>query len=160
ERPQAQPMARLQREGVQVLNPSPASLSEITVEYPYLQDRYEKYRTLMAEPAVIDRRHAQLALFREAEKSYESNTGERVLHWQRGLLARYTRNLALADHTLSAGIFDLTVAARSIVDDNYAWEVWETAGRYPAQKEASDVMTIRISGEEIWMDTKKIRLRR
>ena len=45
----------------------------------------------------------QLALFREAEKSYETNTGERVLHWQRRLLARYTRNLALADHALTRG---------------------------------------------------------
>ena len=93
--------------------------------------------------------------FREAEKSYEANTGERVLHWQRRLLARYTRNLALADHALSAGIFDLTVAARGVVDDNYAWEVWETAGRYPPQKTASDVLTVEISGEEVWLDTEE-----
>src|SRR6266542_1167208 len=107
----------------------------------------------MADAKLIDRRHAQLALFREAEKSYESNTGEHLQHWQRRMLARYTRNLALTDHALSAGIFDLTVAARSIVDDNYAWEVWEMAGRYPAQKTATDVMTVEISGEEVWIDT-------
>jgi hypothetical protein len=160
EQPQVQPLARVRREGVQVLNPSPKSLAEITIEYPFLQDRYEQFRPLMTDANLIDRRHAQLALFREAEKSYESNTGEHVLHWQRRLLARYTRNLALADHGLSAGIFDLTVAARGVVDDNYAWEVWETAGRYAAQKAASDVMTIEISGEEVWLDTKKIRLRR
>ena len=35
-------------------------------------------------------------MFREAEKDYEANTGERIAHWQRRLLARYTRNLALA----------------------------------------------------------------
>ncbi len=160
ERPQAQPMARRRREAVRVLNPTPESLAEITIEYPYLQERYEHFRTLMTDGNLIDRRHAQLALYREAEKSYETNTGERVLHWQRRLLARYSRNLALADHALSAGIFDLTVAARSIVDDNYGWEVWETAGRYSAQKRANDVMNIEISGDEVWMDTKKIRLRR
>jgi hypothetical protein len=160
EQPQVRPMARVRREGVQVLNPSPSSLGEITLEYPFLQDRYEQFRKLMTDANLIDRRHAQLALFREAEKSYESNTGEHVLHWQRRLLARYTRNLALTEHALIADIYDLTVAARSVVDDNYAWEVWETAGRYPAQKESSDVMTIEISGEEVWMDTKKIRLRR
>jgi hypothetical protein len=188
ERPQAQPMARVRREAVRVLNPTPESLAEITVEYPFLQDRYERFRGLITGAqsgqakapapgpasasdavvgqalspahALIDRRHAQLALYREAEKSYESNTGERVLHWQRRLLARYSRNLALADHALSAGIFDLTVAARSIVDDNYAWEVWEPAGRYSHQKRANDVMNIEISGDEVWLDTKKIRLRR
>ncbi len=85
-------------------------------------------------------------MFRDAEKSYEANTGERVAHWQRRLLARYARNLALADHALMPGVFDLTVAARSIVDDNYAWEVWETAGRYPPQKTASDLETVQHLG--------------
>jgi hypothetical protein len=160
EEPQVQPLARVRREGVQVLNPSPQSLAEITIEYPFLQYRYEQFRALATDADLIDRRHAQMALFREAEKAYESNTGEQVLHWQRRLLARYTRNLALTEHALSAGIFDLTVAARGVVDDNYAWEVWETAGKYPPQKEASDVMTVAISGEEVWLDTKKIRLRR
>jgi hypothetical protein len=160
EQPQAQPMSRTRREGVQVVNPHPECLAEITVEYPYLQDRYERFRRLMTDANLIDRRHVQLAVFRDAEKSYETNTGERIAHWQRRLLARYGRNLALADQALIAGLFDLTVAARSIVDDNYAWEVWETAGLYPPQKTASDLVTVKISGEEVWLDTKRIRLRR
>jgi len=160
EEPQAQPLARTRREGVQLVNPHPDCLAEITIEYPYLQYRYEQVRQLMTDANLIDRRHAQLALFRDAEKSYETNTGERVAHWQRRLLARYARNLALADQALMAGVFDLTVAARSIVDDNYGWEVWETAGKYPPQKAASDLTTVQISGEEVWLDTKKIRLRR
>jgi hypothetical protein len=158
--PQAQPMSRLRREGVHVLNPHPESLAEITIEYPYLQHRYEQFRGLLTDANLIDRRHAQFALFHDAEKSYEVSTGERVAHWQRRLLARYARNLALADHGLMPAIFDLTVAARSIVDDNYGWEVWETAGRYPPQKTASDLETVQISGDEVWLDTKRIRLRR
>jgi len=158
--PQAQPMSRLRREGVHVLNPHPESLAEITIEYPYLQHRYEQFRGLLTDANLIDRRHAQFALFHDAEKSYGVSTGERVAHWQRRLLARYARNLALADHGLMPAIFDLTVAARSIVDDNYGWEVWETAGRYPPQKTASDLETVQISGDEVWLDTKRIRLRR
>jgi len=160
EEPQAQPMSKVRREGVQVINPHPDCLAEITIEYPYLQWRYEQFRQLMTDTNLIDRRHAQFALFRDAEKSYEANTGERVAHWQRRLLARYARNLALADSALMPGVFDLAVAARSIVDDNYGWEVWDTAGRYPAQKAASDLVTAKISGEEVWLDTKHIRLRR
>jgi hypothetical protein len=160
ERPQAQPMARVRRHGVQVLNPHPDSLAEITVEYPYLQNRYEEYRALMTEHKLIDRPYAQLALYRDAEKSYEASTGETVAHWQRRLLARYARNLALEGGQLAAGLFDITVAARSVVDDNFAWDVWETAGKYPPQKVASDLMTVEISGDEVWMDTRRIRLRR
>jgi hypothetical protein len=160
EEPQAQPLARLRREGVQLLNPHPESLGEITVEYPYLQWRYEEFRAAMAETNRIDRRHVQLAVLRDAEKEYEAETGERMAHWHRRLLARYTRNLALANHELAAGIFDLTVAARAIVDDNYGWDVWTVAGRYPPQKTEADLPTVQISGDEVWLDTRRIRLRR
>src|SRR5580692_9222553 len=37
EQPQAQPMLRVRRDGVQLVNPHPECLAEITVEYPYLQ---------------------------------------------------------------------------------------------------------------------------
>jgi len=168
ERPQAQPMARRRREGVQLVNPHPGCLAEVTLEYPFLQARYEEYRAALMNAsavtknatAMIDRRHVQLAVFRESEKTYEKSTGERVAHWQRRMLGRFTRNLALASHGLTASLYDLTVAARSIVDDNYAWEVWETAARYPFQREVSDAPTMHISGEEVWLDTRKIRLRR
>ncbi|MBV9505450.1 MAG: hypothetical protein JO323_10670 [Acidobacteriia bacterium] len=160
EEPQAQPLAMTRRQGIQLLNAHPESLAEITAEYPSLQWRYENYRGSGSDKRLIDRRHAQLAVFLEAEKEYEVLTGGNVAHWQRRLLARYTRNLALASNELAAGLFDLTVAARSVVDDNYAWEVWEAAGRYPPQKPASDLETVSIRGEEVWMDTRRIRLRR
>jgi len=160
EEPQAEPFRRVKREGVELFNPHPESLGEIALEYPALQWRYEQFRQLMTDFNLVDRRHAQLAVFRAAEKEYEAATGERVAHWQRRLLARYSRNLALAGHDLTAGIFDLTVAARSVVDDNFAWDVWEAAGRYPPQKLDSDVMTVRVSGDEVWMDTRRMRLRR
>jgi hypothetical protein len=162
--PQAQPMTRnalrTRREEIRVLNPHPDSLAEITVEYPALQWRYESARLLPPDWRRIDRRHAQLAVFREAEKEFEVRTGEKIAHWQRALLARYTRNLALASNDLSAGLFDLTVAARAIADDNYAWEVWEAAGKYPPQKTASDLETVEIRGDEVWLDTRPLRLRR
>ena len=73
--------------------------------------------------AFLDRRN-ELFRHRAADDlilEYEATTGERVTHWQRRLLARYTRNLALAGSELMADIFDLTVAARGIVDDNFAY---------------------------------------
>ena len=160
EKPQAQPLAPTRREQIQLLNAHPESLAEITVEYPALQWKYENFRKLGTDTRLIDRRHAQLAIFREAEKEYEVQTGEHIAHWQRRLLARYTRNLALASQELSAGIFDLTTAARAIADDNYAWEVWEAAGRYPPQKDAAEVPTALIRGEEVWLETRRLRLRR
>lgn len=144
---------------VRLLNPHPGCLAEITVEYPYLQHHYEELRTGSGE--FLDRPRIQFDLLREAEAEYVKNTGDKIEHWQRRLMARYTRNLASVNRDLMAGVFDLAVAARCVVDDNYGWEVWQMANRYPAQKANSDLLeTINLSGEQIWLNTKKLRLRR
>ena len=146
---------------VRLLNPHPDCLAEITVEYPYLQERYERFRLGMNSDALIERPRVQMELLREAEKEYNINTGDKIEHWQRRMLARYTRNLATMSSELVARLFDLTVAARSVVDDNYAYEVWQMANRYPAQQISSELMeTANLSGEEVWINTKKLRLRR
>ena len=158
ERPQAQPMTRERRDGIELLNPHPDCLVEILQEYPALSFRYEQFRGVAA--SAVDRRIEQIALFKEAEKLYEANTGERVHHWQRRMLLRYARNLAHVNQELAASLFDVTVSARSVVDDNYGWEVWTAASIYPPQKEVSDLPTAQLSAEEVWLDTKRLRLRR
>ena len=86
---------------------------------------------------VLDRPRVQLDLLREAEGKYTESTGEKLAHWQRRMIARYTRNLAHISGDLVASVYDLAVAARSVVDDNYGWEVWQMANRYLAQQEVS-----------------------
>ena len=158
--PQDAPSSRKPPE-IRLLNPHPDCLAEITLEYPYLQARYEKFRVDLAPKDLIERPKVQFDLFREAEKDYGKNTGDKIEYWQRRMLARFTRNLASISGDLMAGVFDLTVAARSVVDDNYAYEVWQTANRYSAQKAVSELLeTVNLSGEEIWINTRKLRLRR
>ncbi len=159
EMPQPEPERR-RRENLQLVNAHPECLGEITTEYPFLQERYEMFRVEMRDPAMVDRPRVQMAVFQEAEHAYALNTGEKMHAWQRRLLARYSRNLALTNHHLSAALFDLTIAARSIVDENYAWDVWETASRYSYQQTLSDIETVRISGDEVWLNTRRMRLRR
>jgi hypothetical protein len=158
--PQEEPAKRVKASRVRLVNPDPDCLAEITTEMPYLQQRYELWRIARKEDALIDRQRANFDLLREAEAHYHKNAGDTVVHWQRRLLAKYTRNLARTNHDLVAGLFDLTVAARSIVDDNYGWEVWELANKYPAQQIAPDMETMRIQADDVWLNTKKIRLRR
>jgi hypothetical protein len=160
ETPQDEPNRRQPAE-IRLLNPHPDCLAEITIEYPYLQDRYESFRAQMAPEELVDRPKVQFDLLRDAEAEYVKNAGEKVEYWQRRMMARFTRNLASINGDLVAGVFDLTVAARSVVDDNYAYEVWQMANHYRAQKPASDLLeTVNLSGEEIWLKTKKLRLRR
>ncbi len=145
---------------VRLLNPHPDCLAEITLEYPYLQHRYEFFRIDQRDVDTIDKPRVQYELLREAEAKYSENTGEKLEYWHRRLLAKYTRNLAYLAGELTCRAFDLAVAARSIVDDNYGWEVWQMAGRYPSQHETSELETVNLSGDEIWLNTKRLKIRR
>ena len=163
EAPQAPP-ARAKSDHPDVLNPHPDCLAEITIEYPYLQERYEFFRLAMdkemPDDKKLDRPLVQFELMREAEGKYTESTGEKVAHWQRRMIARFTRNLAHVTGDLLASVYDLAVAARSVVDDNYGWEVWQMANRYLAQQEVSELDTVRLSASEIWINTKRLRIRR
>jgi hypothetical protein len=158
--PQEDPEIGQPKRDVDLINPHPESLGEILIEYPYLQSRYEEYRMLLDDSSIIERPRVQLEVLKHAEKTYEQNTREKLTHWQRRLVARYTRNLAMVSGELTVGVFDLCVAARSIVDDNYGWEVWESANRYAAQKTESDIETVQLSAEEVFFNTKRMKLRR
>ena len=160
ETPQEPPPPRRTQRMVDLVNAHPDCLAEITVEYPFFQHRYEQYRRLMGDETPVDRPWVQIALLREAEAAYEKNTGDKMVHWQRRMIARYTRNLAHLNRDLAASLFDITVAARAIVDDNFAWEVWAAANHYPPQREVSELETVNLSGEEVWIRTRKLRLRR
>jgi hypothetical protein len=158
--PQEDPDIGRARRDVNLVNPHPECLAEILVEYPYLQSRYEEYRMLLDEPNMIDRPRVQLEVLRHAEETYKKNTGEGVKHWHRMQIAKFSRNLAMVEGRLVASVFDLSVAARGVVDDNYGWEVWESANRYPAQQTESDLETLNLSAEEVFFNTRRMRLRR
>ncbi len=162
EKPQEEPPTEaIKQSDIELFNLHPECLAEITTDYPFHQARYEAWRLGGQENNYIDRRQVNFALLKEAELFYEANTGDKVASWHRRLLSRFTRNLAQMEHQLVSGLFDLTSAARSIVDDNYAWEVWELANRYEYQRDQCPGMeTIRISAEEIYLHTRKIKLRR
>jgi hypothetical protein len=160
ETPQEAPAIKRRNPDVRLLNPHPDCLAEITVEFPYLQERYEFFRLDLRNPETLDRPRVQMDLLREAEVKYTASTGDKLAHWQRRMIARYTRNLAHTSNDLTANVYDLAVAARSIVDDNYGWEVWQMANRYLAQHEESNLETARLSAGEIWINTKRLRIRR
>ncbi len=156
----ALPPARLFGYG-DLFNLHPDCLAEVVSEPPYYQELYETARSEGTEIIPVDRPKWQHSLLRDAEKEYEINTGEKVHSWQRRTLAKFTRNLALVDGHLIPGLYDLALGARSVVDDNYAYEVWQMANRFSVQpSEDPPMVTLNLSGEEVWIKTRKIRIRR
>src|SRR4051812_48801011 len=155
----AKPRTRLFR-NQELFNLHPDCLAEVGSEPPFYQEIYERARQNLRE-FVSDRRTWQSALLKDAEREYEITTGETMRSWQRISFARFSRNLAALDGDLLPGTYDLALAARSIVDDNYAYEVWQTANRFSVQQTEDESMeTVNISGEDMWLKTRKLRIRR
>lgn len=143
----------------ELFNLHPECLAEVTSEPPYYQDQYEEQR--LATDIGVDRPQWQSKLLREAEREYTINTGDAIRSWQRLTMARFTRNLAILGGRLLPGPYDLTIGARSVVDDNYAYEVWQMANRFSVQEtEDAELETLNISGDEVWLRTRKLRIRR
>lgn len=144
----------------ELFNLHPDCLAEVVIEAPYYQELYESARDTSLSIA-IDRPRWQMKLLKDAEREYSINTGEKIHSWQRRSIAKFSRNLAMLDAHLVPGIYDLTLAARSIVDDNFAYEVWQMANRFTVQQtEDPPLITLNLSGEEVWIRTRKIRIRR
>lgn len=163
EMPQDEPPAPRTRlfGGAELFNLHPDCLAQVLSEPPFYQGLYEGMR--MAEPPMfrIDRPRWQLTLLRKAEEEYNINTGDKISSWQRRGLAKFTRNMAMLDGHLLPGIYDLALGARSVVDDNFAYEVWQMANRYSVQQtEDPPLETLNLSGEEVWIKTRKMRIRR
>lgn len=109
----------------------------------------------------LDRLRLQVALIAEASRAVEAAAlDERVAPWQRRNLARYCGSLARLSGMLVADLFDLVVAARACVSDNFAFELHRLATSYPWQEDAAiDLPTARIRAEELWEGVRRVRLK-
>ena len=109
---------------------------------------------------LLDRPHWQLQLCARPKRNTPSTPAKNA-----NLAAHHTcQVLPQSGHSrwpLDPGIYDLTLAARSIVDDNYAYEVWQMANRFSEQQtEVPGMETLNLSGDEVWLRTRKLRIRR
>ena len=145
----------------ELCNAHPDCLAEITVEFPFLIERYNRYREdLSAEPQFLDRMKTQLAVLETAEVEFWRAGEGRLDVWQYRQIDKFARNLAQSSGELAADVVDLTLAARGVVNDNYAAHVWQALNLYPAQRVDCGLPALRISGDEIWCRKRRIRLHR
>jgi hypothetical protein len=158
--PQEEPVDVLRRDGLHLANAHPECLAEILSEYPFLQEQYERVRMEPLDGMRLDRLKVQYDLFGATEAVYERETGESVQGWQRRIFARFTRNLAFINRQLTPNLFDLAMAARGTVDDDFAYWLWETANRYPAQRERDRPPTLNLNANDVYLNTRRIQLRR
>ncbi|HEY6007185.1 MAG TPA: hypothetical protein VIU40_02610 [Geobacteraceae bacterium] len=111
------------------------------------------------EGEMADRQRVMFSLFREAARHYRQETGEPVHLWQKRAFFRFSRNYALVEGRLLPDLFQMLAAARGCVDDNFAYAFCRLATFLPWQRESADLPTIRLTAEELWGGSRRIRFR-
>jgi hypothetical protein len=157
DQPQTQVIGRRVRKGVGLAHLHEDSSREIMGEMPYLAAAYERGRFGTME---VDRLKIQMELIRIAQEAYWKTTKETLSRSQIRILNRFARNYALLTGNLVPSFYQLIVAARGAVDDNFAYEVWEKGSDYPWQTEEPGLPVLRLEGEDLFLDQKRIRFHR
>ncbi|RMG46669.1 MAG: hypothetical protein D6718_05075 [Acidobacteria bacterium] len=108
----------------------------------------------------LDRMLLGAFLWKVAARSYERRAGETVRTWQRRLFFDFARRYARVEGLLVPGLYEWTVAARGVADDNLAWELYDAARTYPWQDSEAELPTARVEGGLLDLGTRKVRFRR
>ncbi|MBW2609866.1 MAG: hypothetical protein JRC68_05945 [Deltaproteobacteria bacterium] len=158
-RPQTEVIGKKHREGVGLAHLHQESSMEIIPEMPYLAAEYERYRSdnSTEEP---DRLKINNELIKIAKENHWKNSKEDLSRSRIRILNRFARNYALLSGGLVPNFYQLIVAARGCADDNFAYEVWEKGGDYPWQTDNPGLPVLRLKGEDLFLDQKRIKFHR
>ncbi len=155
--PQTQVIGRRVRKGIGLAHLHRDSSREIMGEMPFLAAAYEGGRPGLDE---LDRLKINSQLIDIARKRHWKKDKEKLSHGQVRILNRFARNYAFLTGDLVPSFYQLIVAARGAVDDNFAYEVWERGSDYPWQTEEPGLQVLRLKGEDLFLDNKRIRFHR
>jgi hypothetical protein len=156
---QTEVIGRRYRKGVGLAHLHRDSSREIMSEMPFLAAKYEKSRSGKDE-GTLDRLEANNQLIRISRQNYWKNSKEELSPSQVRVLNRFARNYALVSGGLVPGFYQLIVAARGAADDNFAYEVWDNGSDYPWQTDNPGLPVLRLSGEDLFLDQKRIKFHR
>ncbi|MBW2096425.1 MAG: hypothetical protein JRI80_16235 [Deltaproteobacteria bacterium] len=159
DRSQTQVIGRREREGVGIAHLHEESSREIMTEMPFLAAAYEQARSEKRSIA-LDRLEMNSRLIDLAGKNYWKRNKEDLSRMQLKTLYTFSRNYALLSGFLVPSFYQLVVAARGVADDDFAYEVWDLGSRYPWQEEAPGLPVLRLRGEDLFLDQKRIKFHR
>ncbi|MBL6967919.1 MAG: hypothetical protein KJ573_17020 [Proteobacteria bacterium] len=157
DQPQTQVIGRRVRKGVGLAHLHRDSSREIMGEMPFLSTAYERSRT---GPMELDRLKINNELIDIGRKRHWKTSKEEVPHSQIRMLNKFARNYAFLTENLVPSFYQIIVAARGTVDDNFAYEVWEEGSDYPYQSEEPGLPVLRLEGEDLFLDNRRIRFHR
>ena len=158
-RPQTEVIGRKHREGAGLAHLHKESSMEVLSEMPFLAARHEQFRSEGGEKEP-DRIQVNQDLIHLAQKAHWKNNKEELSRSQIQVLNKFARNYAFLTRALVPSFYQLIVAARGVSDDNFAYELWEKGSEYPWQAEETDLPVVRLIGEDLFLDQKRIKFHR
>ncbi len=158
---EGEPLRRVRREGSTLYHLAAASSREVMAEPPYLSTVFEEARGGGASAMdSLDRLIEQVRLAQRARDAHLKNSGEEVPVAALSNLFRFARNYALVENRLAPDLYQLLVASRGSVDDNFAYEVWDLATHWPHQTDTPELPVINLSIEDLFDNARTIRFHR
>ncbi len=157
--PQTEVIERRVREGVGLAHLHRDSSREILSEMPFLMVKYENMRRQIPHQ-IPDRLKINTELIKVARESHLKNNKEELSSTQVRILFKFARNYALLTGALVPNFYQLIIAARGVADDNFAYEVWDKGSDYPWQVDKPGLPVLRLTGEDLFLDQRRIRFHR
>ena len=108
-------------------------------------------------PRATGRMGLLLALCQVARAAHKERTGELLRPGALMQLLRYACRYAWLEGGLGPDLYQLVIAARGFVDDNYAHEVWDVATHYPWQTTRPELAPLDVSLRDLHDRVRTIR---
>ncbi|MET0594567.1 MAG: hypothetical protein ABW133_17840 [Polyangiaceae bacterium] len=169
--PLARPLARTKRTGVQVFHLHADSSREVLSEPGYVQALFEARRDVAPSnandvapsgesAAPLDRYSIFQKLLLAARDRMDKEDGERLQTRLLAVALSFARNQALVRGGLAPDLYQVTIAARGVASDDFAWHVWDLGVSYPFQTDKPDLAVYRLTLDELHHGARRLWFRR
>jgi hypothetical protein len=170
--PVARPLGRTKRASVRVMHLHEHSSREVLSEPGFVQELYEASRGAALAPApappapdspspvVTDRYRLLRDLLLAARERMERDDGERLAARPLRIALQFARNQALCRGGLAPDLYELTIAARGVASDDFAWHVWDLGVTYGHQSANPDLPVYRLTLDELHHGARRLWFRR
>jgi len=149
-------------------------LPKIMIETPNIVFQYEIFRSRQKKVIdklpfqeykkidllKMDRFNSIKIMLQCAVDKYKQEYDEKISLHKLKSLFQYIRNLPLIENRITPMLFDIVLASKSIINDNFAWIVWDECKLYPYAKEDDNLDSLSFQDEGILLDGKYFKLRR
>jgi hypothetical protein len=108
----------------------------------------------------VDRKLIFQLLFEEAAQEYHKKLDLEVKNWHEKAIGDFLRKRCFLEEKLLPEFFELVNASKGVVDDDFAYELWEFGSTYPYQEEKPGLMTVDLTPDEVWLGSERIRFRK